>query len=324
MAADPEHATSMPERQFPLTAFAGARPDAPAWFAAALAAPKTDGVVEVGGATIAWRRWGEAAKISGRRGLVFVHGGVAHLGWWDFIAPFFMETHTPVALSLSGMGLSGWRPAYDMATYAGEVAAVAEATGLFAGPDKPLIVGHSFGGFVTLATIVAHGARFAGGVVCDSPIRKKEHTGPRANPRRRGGRVYPDDATALARFSLMPAQDSANLFIIDHIAREALRDAVDERGRPGRAWVHDPDLWLKMAFFPAEPFEAIAKAAAPFAFVRGEKSVLVDDERWAKMGAYAGPAVPRISIPEAQHHLMLDQPLAFVSALRALQAAWPA
>jgi pimeloyl-ACP methyl ester carboxylesterase len=78
-----------------------------------------------------------------------------------------------------------------------------------------------------------------------------------------------------------------------------------------------------MQFFPAEPFEAIAKAAAPVAFMRGERSVLVDDERWAKMGAYAGPGVPRVSIPEAQHHLMLDQPLAFVAALRALLAAWP-
>ena len=33
-------------------------------------------------------------------------------------------------------------------------------------------------------------------------------------------------------------------------------------------------------------------------------------------------SVPFAAIPEAQHHLFLDQPLAFVSALRTLLAEW--
>lgn len=311
----------MPERIFPLTPFAGARVPGPPWFESAIAAPHVDGTVDVKGAAIAWRRWGQP----GKKGLLFVHGGVAHLGWWDFIAPFFTDRFTPAALSLSGMGRSGWREQYDVGTYADEALAAAEAAGLFEPTDRPLIVGHSFGGFVTLATIVAHGARFEGAVICDSPIRKsRERTGPRADPRRRGGRVYATEAEALARFSLMPAQDCENLWALDHIARTALKDAPGPGGGMGKAWVHDPELWLKMEFLSAEPFDAMAKAAAPFAFVRGEQSVLVDDERWEKMGRYAGPRVPRVSIPQAQHHLMLDQPLAFVSALRALLGVWPA
>ncbi|MBK6660167.1 MAG: hypothetical protein IPG43_19365 [Proteobacteria bacterium] len=35
-----------------------------------------------------------------------------------------------------------------------------------------------------------------------------------------------------------------------------------------------------------------------------------------------GPLAPIIEIPEAQHHLLLDQPLAFVAALRTLLASW--
>ena len=31
---------------------------------------------------------------------------------------------------------------------------------------------------------------------------------------------------------------------------------------------------------------------------------------------------PVIEIPEARHHVMLDQPLAFIAALRALLADW--
>ena len=35
-------------------------------------------------------------------------------------------------------------------------------------------------------------------------------------------------------------------------------------------------------------------------------------------------AAPHIVIPESEHHVMVDQPLALVAALRALLAAWPA
>ena len=35
-----------------------------------------------------------------------------------------------------------------------------------------------------------------------------------------------------------------------------------------------------------------------------------------------GRAAPIVTIPEAQHHVMLDQPLALVAALRALLADW--
>jgi hypothetical protein len=37
----------------------------------------------------------------------------------------------------------------------------------------------------------------------------------------------------------------------------------------------------------------------------------------------AGPGAPRIEIPAARHHVMVDQPLALVSALRALLQRWP-
>ena len=35
-----------------------------------------------------------------------------------------------------------------------------------------------------------------------------------------------------------------------------------------------------------------------------------------------GKNVPVVEIPQARHHLILDQPIAFVAALRALLADW--
>lgn len=39
---------------------------------------------------------------------------------------------------------------------------------------------------------------------------------------------------------------------------------------------------------------------------------------------YVPPNVPSIAIPDSEHHIMVDQPLALVAALRTLLAVWPA
>jgi hypothetical protein len=36
------------------------------------------------------------------------------------------------------------------------------------------------------------------------------------------------------------------------------------------------------------------------------------------------PGMIEIEIPDSHHHIMIDQPLALVAAIRALLAAWPA
>ena len=35
-----------------------------------------------------------------------------------------------------------------------------------------------------------------------------------------------------------------------------------------------------------------------------------------------GPRAPVVEVPEARHHVMLDQPVAFVAALRMLLDSW--
>lgn len=318
LGAEPDvgPAAEAPKRSYPLAALAGARPPAPAWFNAMLAEPREDHETTVDGAAIAWRRWGAA----GKRGLVFVHGGMAHLGWWDFIAPAFAENWSPIGLSLSGMGASDWRESYPIEGYADEVRAVAEAAGSFDGPEPPVVVAHSFGGFVTLMLAARHGADFAGAVICDTPAPRSDLSAG-GEPSRVGGRVYADEAAALARFRLSPHQDCANLFLVDHVARGALRDAVDDAGRPGKTWAHDPDIWLKMRRPKPLP------PACPLAFVRGAQSQLVTDARWADMqetvAALTGTRPPFLSVPGAQHHLMLDQPLGLIEALKDLLDGWP-
>ena len=57
--------------------------------------------------------------------------------------------------------------------------------------------------------------------------------------------------------------------------------------------------------------------------MRGAKSKLIHEVDADYLMSLMAPGSPRVEIPEAEHHVMIDQPLAFVSALRALLSAWP-
>jgi pimeloyl-ACP methyl ester carboxylesterase len=71
------------------------------------------------------------------------------------------------------------------------------------------------------------------------------------------------------------------------------------------------------------PVPDFAGLQCPVAIVWGSQSVLFDDEVLAYNASLAPAGSPRIAIPAARHHLMVDQPLAFVTALRGLLSAWP-
>ncbi len=302
-------------KTLPLAAFAGKKPPAPEWFNACLAAPFDSGSVEVSGTNICYKAWGQR----GKPGLILVHGGVAHKGWWDFIAPWFTRHRRVVAMDLSGMGDSGWREEYDMPLYADEVLAAGEAGGAFEHEQKPVLAGHSFGGFVTLGSAVRHGTRYERAIIIDSPVRPAEKQR-RTAPPSRGGRIYDSQEEILSRFRLLPDQDCDNLFLLDHIARMAMKEVRRDDGSTGWVWKFDPNLWNKMRYDMRAAVETISEFNCPVAMIRGEKSALVTDEVWTYMCKAFPGGTARFSIPEARHHVMLDQPLALVSALRGLNS----
>src|SRR5262245_37954912 len=168
------------------------QPQAPAWFRRALEIRPGHGEVKVEGTRIHYLHWGERD----RPGIVFVHGGAAHAHWWSFIAPFFLPDHRIAAIDLSGHGDSGRRELYPRQLWAREVIAVADDAG-FAG--APVVVGHSMGGFVAIATAAEFGDRLAGAVILDTAVRRpdpEEDEGARGKAFR-NPKIYPDVETAL-------------------------------------------------------------------------------------------------------------------------------
>ena len=302
-----------------LKPFNGARPPAPDWFNDAIAVEARTGSTTVDGAKITWRQWGDASK----PGMLLVHGNGAHAHWFDFVAPQLAEDWNVVAPDFSGMGDSDWRESYSFSTFSAEQLAVCEAAGFFEHAQKPVIVAHSFGGLISLFTAINHGERFSGAVIIDSHIEPPGEDRPRPPKRQRANRIYTDFNSALARFRLAPPQPCENAYAVDYIARHSIKETVGEDGEAGFTWKFDPFIFSKMlAEWDAMDFTAL-KTGCPLVFMRGELSSLVTPRVADYMANLQSPPVPTITIPGAYHHVWLDQPLAFVSAVRSLLATWP-
>ena len=292
----------------------------PPWFARAVAAPHESGAVEVLGATVRYLAWGSRDAPT----LVLVHGGAAHAHWWSPLAPLFAASHRVLALDLTGHGDSDRREVYSVQTWADEVLAVALAAG---GDEPPVVVGHSMGGFVTIATAALYGAQLAGAVIIDAPVHRPD---PETMEGVAGGmfrapKVYPDLEAAVGHFHLVPPQPCDNGWFVEHIARRSLAAVAD-----GVTWKFDPGIFSSRSGEnrPSEFGPLLARAACRVAIINGADSTIVDADIRAYMAelladSRAGMAgVPFVEIPEARHHVMLDQPLALVSALRAVLATW--
>jgi pimeloyl-ACP methyl ester carboxylesterase len=135
-------------------------------------------------------------------------------------------------------------------------------------------------------------------------------------------RVYPTLEAALARFRFMPPQGCSNPYIADFIARRSLKRAPLEGGGDGWTWRFDPLLWGKL---DREALESLFEAPAletPTVHIYGENSAIV--RRHGESGAPRLPSqIKSIVIPDSEHHIMVDQPLALVSALRSVLTLWP-
>jgi len=284
-------------------------PAGPRWFRETIESPRREGWTSAAGTDIHYLEWGEP----GRPGLVFVHGGAAHAHWWSFLAPMFATDWHTFALDLSGHGDSGRRPSYSHATWAEEVLAITEAAGF---PGPPVVVGHSLGGMVTIQTAAMHGDRLAGAVIVDAPVRRPDpesEEGARGRAFRSPGH-YRDIETALGHFRLIPPQPCDNDFILDYIGRHSLHETPD-----GWTWKFDPRVF-DHTLVPLR--DQLASVRCRVALLRGELSVVVPEDTADYMYDLMGRIYPVASIPQAHHHLTLDQPLAFVAALRTLLADW--
>lgn len=296
----------------------------PRWFTEALAVPREEGFATVDGVRMHYFRWGDPEAPP----VLMTHGFLSHARCFAFVAPFLASDYNVVAYDLSGMGDSEVRPDCDEAARGREMIGVAEALGLFGHAHKPIVVAHSFGSAVALIALEIAPDAFAGAIMCDlmvlrPPELEKYWSNGDARPGsgdpNRPHRNYSDYPSARARYVLSPPQPVGEPFLMDYMAYHSLlRDGTDWRWKFSPAvFAHgnSRDLWLGIG-------PRLVAMPGRKAIIHGEQSLLFTPDSGKYLDELGGGDIPIIAVPEAHHHLMLDQPRVFTAALRAVIEEW--
>jgi pimeloyl-ACP methyl ester carboxylesterase len=277
----------------------------PPWFRAAVADTGETRDIEVDGARVEYRVWGPA----GAPVVVLVHGGAAHGGWWDHLAPTLASGRRVAALDLTGHGSSDRRASYDFRTWSDEIAAVGvvEAAG-----HRFHVIGHSMGGVASLTTAHRHRDRVAGTVVIDPPDWLVTEGGlDAARVELAPRRAHADADLASSRFRARPEDPARTGYVERHVARRSVH-LVDD----GWTWRFDPEVTRHSAF----PENLWGGDHGPVVLVRAERGLMTEAQATVLLSRLGDVAA--VTIHDSGHHVMLDQPVALSGCLQGLLAAW--
>ena len=125
-------------------------------------------------------------------------------------------------------------------------------------------------------------------------------------------RTYPSREAALARFRLVP-EHPVLPYVRDHVAAWS----VTRRDDGEWGWKFDRGLFAKMT-----PPHSAARgpAGCPVAILRAQHGMMTPE--MAGMVSERLGQTTTFEIPAAGHHVLLDEPLCLVTALRAVLAGW--
>jgi pimeloyl-ACP methyl ester carboxylesterase len=205
-----------------------------------------------------------------------------------------------------------------MEAWSDEVLAVADHLEM----RRPILIGHSMGGFVAMVTAAVHGEKLAGTIIVDSPVRRPDPESEEGSRGRafRNPKTYATKAEAVEHFHLVPPQPCDNRYIVDHIARHSVREVELEDGATGWTWKFDRRVFQRSSSEQRSAY--LSQVKSRVAVVHGQFSAIVTPDVTDYMAELLGRNAPFVEIPQAHHHLLLDQPLAFIAAIRALLADW--
>lgn len=275
--------------------------------ARALACQPHEQRAHIAGVDVHYLAWNP--QDTAKPGLLFAHGYRGHARWWSAVAPFFTDRFRVYAPSFSGMGDSDWRKQYTHETFTHDLLGVMSHAGL----PSARLVGHSFGGIAVLRVAAIAPERVAHAIAIDSWVRFPDTDREPTMVRSGRGGPYEDFAAIRARYRLIPAQPVVHSELLDFVALHSIRRTKDD-------WSWKFDRGLPFAPGLMEIGETLPAIQVPTDYVYGELSAIVDAARARRITASLPCSRLPVAIPDAHHHVMLDQPLALISALRALLA----
>ncbi len=232
---------------------------------------------------------------------ILLHGGGANAHWWDAIASQLARNRAVYALDFRGHGDSS----YPEERFVGAFNVDLEAMLSWLDRDDVYLIGHSMGAAVALD----HASRFPatrGLALVDLARGGPPGGGRRARLALAHRRNYRTREDAISRFRFLPESSHTDEATRSYIAELSVRDDAD--GRFG--YKFDPK-WFSL---PARPRPDLADVLCETLLIRGAESPLLSIEA-AREFVSKLPKGNLIEIPDAGHHVLIDQPDRLFEAL---------
>ena len=269
----------------------------------------TSRFIEVRGVKLHYLDWGGDP---GKHTFLLLHGGAAHVHWWDAVAPLLVPHGRVIALDFRGHGRSEWAnpPHYGPQWYLHDVRGMIEHLG-----TRVILVGHSMGGAVAQWFATTYSDKLEALIVVDAP-----HGPPpllrrlmwRWRRKARGGvRPLLDSAEGIKRkFRLQPPGTYLTKPDLERLA------LLGSEQLPNGRWAFrlDPNTraWRKFEGRTGKP--QIKKLRIPVLILRGVESTLVRAGQARRMHRKIRHSTLK-EIPRAFHHVTLDNPAGTAEAI---------
>ncbi len=248
--------------------------------------------------------WGAATRADNEepaRKLILLHGGGANATWWCHLAPSLAERFHVLALDFRGHGESDYPDDLVVGAFNDDLEGLLEHLGT----REVALVGHSMGGHVALDHASRHESTQALALldISRGAARRSRRAARLALALRR---TYGTREEAIRRFRFVPEARYASEDLRASIAASSLRR--DAEGRVGYAF--DP-RWFSM---PSRPRPELASVRCRTLLLRGSESALLTRDGAAEIAGELPNTVVH-EIPDAGHHVQIDQPGRVLAAL---------
>ncbi|HUF81359.1 MAG TPA: alpha/beta hydrolase [Burkholderiales bacterium] len=271
-------------------------------------APYASRFIEAGGLRLRYLEYGDGRATGNRPVMLCLHGGAAHAHWFDFVAQDFLGDYRVLALDQRGHGDSAWAvpPDYSYDRYAADLAEVAGKLDL----RDFVLIGHSMGGTVSLMYAAAYPGRVKQLIVVDSTLQMTvERVAALREVGTRKGSRYATQEEFISRFRLRPAGTTAAPEVIRHLALNGSR-----RDRDG-GWTHKFDRNVYATRETVDGLPCWNHIRIPALLVKAARSQRISPQVFAEVKSRC-PQVELAEVPDADHHVTLDNPAGFARAVR--------
>jgi len=243
--------------------------------------------------------------------ILCVHGLTANCRCWDVIASSLNPKHKVIAMDLRGRGHSDSPPSgYSVENHCKDILALMDDQGL----ERPVLMGHSLGAFISLFFAAKHPDRVdrlilidSGGKVSDARMDKFfASIKPSLD---RLGKVFPDFESYLAPLKLAPFLQPWSSFFETYFRYEVEDVKGGVRSRIHPEHIDEESQNLRKIDFS----QFYSKAIAPTLILRATKSLLAEDDLLLPQDAaermvHNMPNARNVDLEGTNHYSILFQP----------------